>query len=126
MRSNQSQRNSGANNSAPNKLGNGNEESHARMQTELNNSWNFALGMFEKGDYEQQLITENIFEGEESLQSKWLAVITPIIEKANLNIPAEKNWEPVLGGRKGYHTEHLDQLVTEMGEVFRIEPGAEW
>jgi ring-1,2-phenylacetyl-CoA epoxidase subunit PaaC len=109
-----------------NKLGNGNEESHARMQTALNHSWNYALGIFEQGPFEQQLIAENVFEGEASLQSKWLAVVSPIIEKANLKIPAEKDWAPVLGGRKGYHTEHLDQLVNEMSEVFRIEPGAEW
>ncbi len=109
-----------------NKLGNGNEESHARMQTALNHAWNYALGIFEQGSFEQQLIAENVFEGEASLQSKWLAVVSPIIEKANLKIPDEKDWTPVLGGRKGYHTEHLDQLVNEMSEVFRIDPGAEW
>ena len=48
------------------------------------------------------------------------------IEKANLKIPVESEWNPVLGGRKGYHTEHLDQLVAEMSEVFRIEPNTEW
>jgi ring-1,2-phenylacetyl-CoA epoxidase subunit PaaC len=108
------------------KLGNGNEESKARMQSSLNMAWNYALGMFEEGNYESKLISENVFAGENELKKQWLASVTPIIEKANLKIPAESDWNPVLGGRKGYHTEHLDQLVDEMSEVFRIEPNTEW
>ncbi|MES2380841.1 MAG: 1,2-phenylacetyl-CoA epoxidase subunit PaaC [Bacteroidota bacterium] len=109
-----------------NKLGNGNEESHARMQTALNHAWNYALGIFEESKLEKELIDNNVFEGEVSLKNRWLAVITPLIEKANLKIPDEKHWAPVLGGRTGYHTEHLEQLVNEMSEVFKIEPNAEW
>lgn len=108
------------------KLGNGNEESKARMQSALNMAWNYALGMFEEGDYENKLISKNEFAGEAELKKQWLSAVTPIIEKANLKIPAESDWNPVLGGRKGYHSEHLDQLVAEMSEVFRIEPNTEW
>ncbi|MEI6880843.1 MAG: Phenylacetic acid catabolic protein, partial [Bacteroidota bacterium] len=108
------------------KLGNGTEESKARMQSTLNMAWNYALGIFEEGDFESPLQSENIFAGEKELQKRWLEAITPTIEKANLKIPAEADWNPVLGGRKGYHTEHLDQLVNEMSEVFRIEPNTEW
>ena len=108
------------------KLGNGTEESKARMQTALNESWNYALGMFEVGDFEKELQSENIFEGEEALKTRWMANITPFIEKANLKIPDTKSWEPILGGRKGYHTEYLQQLVEEMGEVFRLDPTAQW
>lgn len=108
------------------KLGNATEESKARMQSALNAVWNYALGLFEEGDYEQALISEGIFIGESGLKERWLLGITPIIEKSGLKIPDEKNWAPVLGGRKGYHTEHLEQLVNEMAEVFRIDPSAEW
>ncbi len=31
-----------------------------------------------------------------------------------------------MGGRKGQHTEHLQPLLDEMSEVFRIDPAAEW
>lgn len=108
------------------KLGTSTEEAHARMQTALNESWNYALGLFEEGPFEQALITEEVFIGEAGLKERWLKSITPLLEKANLRIPDEKTWAPVYGGRKGYHTEHLVQLVEEMGEVFRIDPGAEW
>lgn len=108
------------------RLGAANEESHARMQSALNEAWNYALGMFEEGDFEQALKAENIFEGEAALKKRWLENITPVLAKATLVIPDEKSWNPIAGGRKGYHTEHLEPLVEEMAEVFRIEPGAEW
>lgn len=96
------------------------------MQAALNLAWNYALGMFEAGPYEDLLKSENIFEGEKTLQEKWLANITPILLKAGIGIPEPKTWKPVLGGRKGEHTKHLAPLVEEMSEVFRVDPGAEW
>jgi ring-1,2-phenylacetyl-CoA epoxidase subunit PaaC len=108
------------------KLGSANEESKARMQTALNDSWNFALGLFEEGDFENDLKNEGVFAGEVALRQLWLETITPTLTKATLNIPHENTWEPKLGGRKGIHTEHLEPLVEEMSEVFRVDPSAEW
>lgn len=108
------------------KLSQANEESKARMQSALNEAWNYALGIFEEGDFESDLRSKGIFEGEAALKARWMDKISPIIEKAGLRIPDESTWNPVLGGRKGYHSDHLDPLVLEMGEVFRLDPGAEW
>jgi ring-1,2-phenylacetyl-CoA epoxidase subunit PaaC len=108
------------------KLGSANAESHARMQAALNHAWNYALGMFEHSTHEDILIAENIFIGEDSLQDKWLSNISAALLKAGLSIPSSDTWNPVLGGRKGLHTEHLGPLVEEMSEVFRYDPTAEW
>ena len=108
------------------KLSNATEVSKARMQSALNECWNYALGIFEKGDFEKELAESGVFEGEAALQARWLAKITPIIEKAGLRIPAESSWEPVYGGRKAYHSDYLAPLVEEMSEVFRVDPSAEW
>lgn len=108
------------------KLGAATEESHARMQTALNECWNYALGMFEESEYEQQLISEKIFEGEAELKKRWLGAISPVLTKATLSIPDESTWQPQTGGRKGIHTEHLQPLLDEMSEVFKIDPTAEW
>ncbi len=108
------------------KLSNATEVSKARMQSALNESWNYALGIFEPGDFEKELAESGVFEGEAALQARWLAKITPIIEKAGLRIPAESSWEPVYGGRKAYHSDYLAPLVEEMSEVFRVDPSAEW
>lgn len=108
------------------KLGSANEESKARMQTALNDAWNYALGLFEEGDFENDLKNEGVFAGEVALKQIWLETITPTLTKATLTIPHENTWEPKLGGRQGIHTEHLDPLVEEMSEVFRVDPSAEW
>ena len=108
------------------KLGTATEESHARMQTALNDCWNYALGMFEESEFENILISEKIFEGENELKKRWMENITTVLAKATLQIPDSNTWSPVFGGRKGNHTEYLRPLVEEMSEVFRIDPGAEW
>ncbi len=108
------------------KLGAANEESHAHMQTALNEAWNYALGLFEEGPFEKELKEAGVFDGEVALKGRWLEAITPVLDKATLVIPSETTWQPVLGGRTGIHTEHLQPLVEEMSEVFRVDPSAEW
>lgn len=107
-------------------LGQANEESHARMQTVLNETFNLALGIFEESEFAETLKELGVFEGEKVLQDKWIEEISPILVSASLVIPDKSSWQPVYGGRKGYHTEYLQPMLDEMGEVFRLDPTAEW
>ena len=102
----------------------GNEESHSRMQSALNESWPYALGLFEPGAHEESLVAEGIFIGEQATQERWLELVTELLQPSTLVVP--RGAEPVLGGRKGYHTEHLKPLLDEMTEVYRVDPSAEW
>ena len=104
----------------------GNEESKARLGSALNEAFPLALGIFEPGEGDEELKNAGIFEGEDALREKWLAALKPIIDEAGLTLPDPDKVEPVYGGRKGYHTEHLQPLLDEMTEVFRIDPSAEW
>ncbi len=108
------------------KLGNGTEESHARMQTALNETLPYALGLFEASDYEDELISTGVFAGEAALQAMWLDRITPIIEQAHLSMPDMTTIEPKYGGRRGYHSEFLQPLLTEMSEVFQLDLETKW
>jgi len=105
-------------------LGTSTEESKSRLQNALNEAWPYALGIFEPGPNEGQLSSEGIFVGEEALKEKWMDEISNILGKTELKIPSDSN--PVYGGRKGQHTEHLSPLVDEMGAVIRTEPEAIW
>jgi ring-1,2-phenylacetyl-CoA epoxidase subunit PaaC len=107
-------------------LGSLNDESHTRIQNTLNNCFDLALGIFEQGDNEQILISSGISPGEEKVKNLWLESINPVIKSASLSLPDESRWNPCYGGRKGKHTEYLQPLIEEMGEVFRIDPKAEW
>ncbi len=105
-------------------LANGNEESKARMQSALNETWPLALGIFEEGNHEATLIEAGIFGGEKALKETWLTQVTTLLEKAGLTIPT--NATPVYGGRNGSHTEYLQPLLDEMTEVYSIDPNADW
>ncbi len=108
------------------KLGQGTPESKARMQKSLNESWNYALGIFEAVPHESILVEEGVWKGESALKARWLDAINPVLEQAGLTLPAESTWEPTYGGLQGQHTEYLQPLLDEMSEVFRVDPTAEW
>lgn len=107
-------------------LGSATEESVSRLQKSLEYALPYALGMFEESPYEQELIDAGVFAGEKKLQEKWLEKISAIINETRLQLPDLHTVEPVLGGRMGKYSEHLQPLLNEMSEVFRIDPTAEW
>ena len=108
------------------KLGQGNEESKSRIQHAVNESFPYALGIFEPSPLEEEIKNQRIFVGEDELRVKWLEAIQPVIEEAGLTLPDPDGVEPKMGGRQGYHTDHLKPLLDEMTEVFRTAPEAEW
>ncbi|GCC53036.1 phenylacetate-CoA oxygenase subunit PaaI [Chryseotalea sanaruensis] len=108
------------------KLGNATEESISRLQNSLEKALPYALGLFEESPYEKELTAEGIFEGEASLEKRWRQKVEELLNQTQLQLPDWNSVSPVIGGRLGKHTEHLQPLLDEMSEVFRIDPGAEW
>jgi len=107
-------------------LGSATEESVSRLQKSLEQAMPYALGMFEESPYEKEIIEAGIFEGEKKLKELWMAKVEETISQTSLHLPDWKIVQPITGGRTGKHTEHLQPLLDEMSEVFRIDPGAEW
>ncbi len=107
-------------------LGSATEESISRLQRSLEFAMPYALGIFEKSIHEQELINAGIFAGEDALKTKWISKVEEIIGQTNLHLPDWKLLTPVTGGRIGKHSDHLQPLLDEMSEVFRIDPSAEW
>jgi ring-1,2-phenylacetyl-CoA epoxidase subunit PaaC len=65
-----------------------------------------------------------MFIGEDAAQERWVAMVTELLAPSTLEIPTSSDAH--LGGRKGYHTDHLQPLLDEMTEVYRVDPSAEW
>jgi ring-1,2-phenylacetyl-CoA epoxidase subunit PaaC len=107
-------------------LGSATEESVSRLQKSLEQAMPYALGMFEESPYEKEIMEAGIFEGEQKLKELWMAKVEETISQTSLHLPDWKIVQPINGGRIGKHTEHLQPLLDEMSEVFRIDPGAEW
>lgn len=107
-------------------LGSATEESISRLQHSLNYAQPFALGIFEESPFEKELIDKNIFAGENELKQRWMKKVGEIIETTKLTLPDWNSQPPIYGGRNGNHSEHLQPMLDEMSEVFRIDPSAEW
>lgn len=101
-------------------------ESVRRLQASLDYALPYALGMFEASPFEDQLVAERIFEGEDDLKRQWQEKVQTILATTRLSLPPWDDLASVTGGRAGKHSEHLQPLLDEMSEVFRIDPDAEW
>ncbi len=106
-------------------LGDGTEESHARMQAAIDYLWPY-VGEFFAGDAVDAAMAEaGIAPDPASLRGDFDALVGRVMEEATLNIP-EGDFHHK-GGRDGArHTEHLGHLLCEMQWLQRAYPGATW
>jgi ring-1,2-phenylacetyl-CoA epoxidase subunit PaaC len=107
-------------------LGSATDESVSRLQRSLEQALPYALGLFEQSPFEDDLINDGIFEGEETLQHEWQKKIEQIISQTKLHLPDTTHLTPVFGGRMGKHSDLLLPLLVELSDVFRLDPAAEW
>ncbi len=107
-------------------LAEGTEESKARMQSALNEVLPMAMGMFECKENNALLAEAGWITAEAELQNQWEARVKACLQAWGLQWPAQTDASAFLGGRHGYHTEHLQPLLNEMTEVYRLDPSAEW
>ena len=108
------------------RLGTATDEAIERMQRSLDFTMPYALGIFETTEMEPEIIGTGLFIGEKELQARWLESISKVLAKTELILPDTLISTPVTGGRHGEHTEHLQPLLDEMAEVFRLDPTADW
>jgi ring-1,2-phenylacetyl-CoA epoxidase subunit PaaC len=104
------------------RLGDGTEESHARMQVALEAEWPFVDELFTPADAE--LVEQGIAVDPTALRPAVLDRIGTVVSEATLSVP---DVAPAIGGgRRGLHTEHLGYLLAEMQHLARSHPGATW
>jgi ring-1,2-phenylacetyl-CoA epoxidase subunit PaaC len=106
------------------RLGDGTEESHARVQEALNELWRFTGELFQHDGVDERLQAEGIAPDPATFQAPWRTVVDDVFARAGLTIP--ENVFMMRGGRAGKHTEHLGHMLAEMQIVARSHPGAEW
>lgn len=106
------------------RLGDGTEESKTRMAAGLDWMWRFVDELFEVDDVESKLAKEGIAVDRSALRAAWDARIDAVLAEATLERPAARR--PVLGGRRGHHSEHLGHILSEMQFLQRAYPGATW
>ena len=110
------------------RLGDGTEESHARMQRALDDLWMYTGEMFAADATELALAEAGIGVDPRTLREPWLASVASVVSAATLTLPKGEWMQGAngRGGKQGVHTEHLGHLLTEMQYLQRAYPGAQW
>ncbi|MEN9998715.1 MAG: hypothetical protein RI922_1705 [Bacteroidota bacterium] len=106
------------------RLGDGTEESNARIQDSLNTLWRYTNELFFTDEVDAELVEKGIVPSLQEIQNEWNATVTAVLTEANLTIPTN-NWKQE-GGRKGLHSEHLGYILAELQYMQRAYPNMQW
>ncbi|AUR01677.1 MULTISPECIES: 1,2-phenylacetyl-CoA epoxidase subunit PaaC [Roseobacteraceae] len=107
------------------RLGDGTEESHARMQAALDHLWPYAGEMFVADAVDEAMAEAGIAPALTELRTRWEALVAEVLDEATLTAP-ERRFDVHTGGKQGRHTEHLGYILAEMQFLQRAYPGAQW
>lgn len=106
------------------RLGDGTEESKARISAGLDWMWRFVDELFEMDELETRLAKDGVGVDKAVLREAWDQRVDAVFVEATLQRPSPRR--PVLGGRRGHHSEHLGYMLSEMQFLQRAYPGAVW
>jgi len=106
------------------RLGDGTEESHARIVKAMDELWGYTSEMFLPADYELQMLNNGMGADVISLKENWMQNVKEVFDEAGLAVPSI----PLVhnGGKEGKHSEHLADILNELQSVARAYPAATW
>jgi ring-1,2-phenylacetyl-CoA epoxidase subunit PaaC len=106
------------------RLGDGTEDSRARMIDGLDWFWRFVDEMFEMDALEQSLADAGIAVNRSAIRPAFDARVSNVLQAATLPSPVYPF--AIKGGRTGHHSEHLGHLLATMQYLPRTYPDAVW
>jgi ring-1,2-phenylacetyl-CoA epoxidase subunit PaaC len=105
-------------------LGDGTAESHARVQSGVDELWRYTGELFMADDVDREVAAAGLGVDPSTLAAAWRTQVNDVFQRATLTVPKDGYMQR--GGRDGRHTEHLGHLLSEMQIVARSHPGATW
>jgi ring-1,2-phenylacetyl-CoA epoxidase subunit PaaC len=109
------------------RLGDGTDESHARMQAALNYLVPLTQEWFENKQLISCVLSVSIDYYATELKANFEASLSEVCAAATLQLPAAPTHSAqFVRGADGVHSEHLSFLLAEMQSVARAHPGAQW
>ena len=106
------------------RLGDGTDESHAKVQESVNALWGFTGEMFMADDTDLACAESGLLPDLEGVRRAWKARVAECLSQATLSQP-EDGWMQ-RGGKQGIHSEHLSYMLAEMQVLPRTYPNASW
>ncbi len=106
------------------RLGDGTEESHARVSAALESLWRFTDELLTPDALDARMAVCGIGPAPALIRERWETRMAAALAQAKLERPAHQHYP--WHGKRGVHTEHLGHLLAEMQFVPRAYPGATW
>ena len=106
------------------RLGDGTEESRRRMIDGLDWNWRFVPELFEMDETATEAAARGLGADVAAFRGDYDARIAAVLAEATLEAPNDQR--PILGGRRGHHSEHLGHLLAVMQFLPRTYPDATW
>lgn len=106
------------------RLGDGTEESSRRMIDGLDWNWRFVPELFEVDKSLGAAIAAGLGPDPRTFEEDYLSAISAVLVEARLETPVGQR--PIVGGRRGHHSEHLGHLLAAMQFLPRTYPDAKW
>lgn len=106
------------------RLGDGTEESHAKIQEAINDLWPYTKELFQVTKADQEMIDAGIGADVSKLEDAYYKQAAEVLEEATLQVPEGKYFHK--GGKKGIHTEHMGPLLAELQYMQRTYPNMNW
>ncbi|MFD1017525.1 1,2-phenylacetyl-CoA epoxidase subunit PaaC [Winogradskyella rapida] len=106
------------------RLGDGTEESKAKMQDAIDGLWTYTDELFHQTEADKVMVQEGIGVDVTGLKEAYYEKVNAVLEEATLEIPESKWFQK--GGKQGIHTEHLGYLLAELQYMQSAYPNMEW
>ncbi len=106
------------------RLGDGTELSHSKIQAALNELWRYTDEMFQPSEEETLLAEQGIIVDVSQLKQQWLTNVEAVLQKATLSLPESEYF--LSGGKSGKHSEHLGFILAELQYMQRTYPNQQW
>jgi len=106
------------------RLGDGTDQSHAKMQAAIADLWSYTGEMFQADETELALAADGIGCDARTLEPGWRESVAAVLAEATLTLPSG-SWMQ-RGGKQGVHSEELGRMLATMQHLQRAYPGAQW
>ena len=106
------------------RLGDGTEESRARMQQAINDRWTYTGELVKMSEADKAMFAEGVGVDLQAILPLWNERVASVMEEATLTTPKD-TWMQE-GGKDGRHTEHLGYILAELQFMQRAYPNMEW
>lgn len=106
------------------RLGDGTDESAARMRAALELLWPYVPELFEADEIDAHAAATGLGPSRADLRAPWDAEVLSVLEQARLAAPAARKFRST--GMRGVHSEHMGFILAEMQHLQRSFPGAVW